>query len=405
MRRCVWVVCVLALVAAGCDGGAGLDEDITGGTQTDEPDDTESPDSQGAAEVSVQIDGQAADYNSSFLAYFPDEVTVHPGDTVVYESVFTGEPHSITFGTVVQDAVDAFAALPPEALESEGPPPPEIEEAFGKIPSMLPEGPGDADQRSVNPCFVPAGEEIPEDGAEPCPVTEPEPFTGTETFYNSGFLADGERFEMQLADDIEPGTYTGFCTLHFTEMTSTIVVVPEDQEIPGADEVADEGQAQLEAIASTLAPAVEAAAEEVPEGEVLAGVTDEDVSGALANEFIPADLEVDAGEPVTWNVNGPHTVSFNAPEDVRVLLGRGDDGFYHLNEQAVMPAGFEAPPPPEGEPEGPPPPLDAGTWDGTGFLSSGILFGGPFVLTISEPGTYEYICLIHPDMEGTVTVN
>ncbi len=42
--------------------------------------------------------------------------------------------------------------------------------------------------------------------------------------------------------------------------------------------------------------------------------------------------------------------------------------------------------------------------NGTGFFSSGIAFGGDFLLTFTEPGSYEYVCLIHPDMEGTVTV-
>lgn len=397
MRRFGFALAAVALVAAGCNGGgetSGEDNGIGEGNGNGE-----------ASSVTVQVDGQADDFNSAFLAYFPDEVTVHPGDTIVYESVFTGEPHSVAFGTVVQEAITAFEALPPEALEEEGPPPPELMAAFERIPQMVPEGPGDAHQNSVNPCYVAAGEEIPEDTTQPCPVTEPEPFTGTETFYNSGFLPDGERFELQLADDIAPGTYQAFCTLHFTEMISTVNVVAEDQEIPAPDEVEDQGQAQLEELTGALRPAVEAAAGEVAEGQVQAGVFDEEVQGAMANEFVPADLEVGAGEPVTWNIEGPHTVSFNPPESARVLLARGDDGLFHLSEEALAPAGFDAPPPPEGEPEGPPPPVDAGTWDGTGFMSSGLMFGGPFVLAISEPGTYEYVCLIHPGMEGTITVN
>ena len=49
-------------------------------------------------------------------------------------------------------------------------------------------------------------------------------------------------------------------------------------------------------------------------------------------------------------------------------------------------------------------PVDAGSWDGTGFFNSGIMFGGDFVLRFSQPGSYEYVCLIHPEMQGTVTV-
>ena len=398
-RRFVALAAV-ALLASGFAACGDDDDDdpVVGG---DETEDTGGED--GGGEVTVKIDGQADDFNMSAFAYFPDKVTVHPGDTVVYESVFTGEPHSITFGTLVGDAVEAFRSLTPEQLES-GEPVPEVDAAFAKLPAMLPEGPGDANQQSVNPCFVASGD-VPTDNTKQCEVTEPEPFTGTEAFYNSGFLPDGETFELTLADDIEPGTYVGFCILHFTEMISEVTVVAEDEEIPSADEVAEEGQAQLDELIAMVTPVYENREEGLEPNSVAAGLGTEEASNILVTEFAPDSLEVAAGEQVTWNIVGPHTVSFNAPEEARVLLNKGDDGGYHLTESAVAPAGYEPPPPPEEESDGPPPPLEGGTWDGTGFFSSGIAFGGPFTLTFSEPGTYEYVCLIHPEMEGTVTVS
>ena len=403
---------LLLLVSTSC--GDDDDDAATGGEDTtvdDTTDNTDDGDGE-SSEVTVQIDGDADEFNAAFLAYFPDAVTVHPGDTIVYESNFSGEPHSITFGTLVDDIVEGFQALTPEQLEGE--PPPELAEAFERIPPMLPEGPGDANQASVNPCFIASGE-LPDDPSQQCDETEPEPFTGTELFYNSGFLPDGETFELELADDIAPGTYVGFCTLHFTEMTSEVTVVPADEEIPSADEVAQEADSQLQEMVSPLQSAFEQAQESVSDGRVQTGAApeDEEVPG-LVTEFVPGDIEVAAGDQVTWSFVGPHTVSFNAPEEARVLLAKGEDGGFHLTEQAVAPQGFEPPGgppgggeegegPPEGE-EGPPPPIDAGTWDGTGFFSSGIAFGGDFLLGFSEPGSYEYVCLIHPDMEGTVTV-
>lgn len=408
-RKSLALLAAVALVLSACGDGNG-DDAASGGAGT-ETTGTETTESSGPSEVTVNIDGNADDFNAAFFAYFPDSVTVHPGDTIVYESVFSGEPHSITFGTLVTDAVEAFQSLTPEQLESEGPPPPEVEAAFERLPSMLPEGPGDANQISVNPCFVASGD-LPDDETQQCEVTEPAPFTGTETFYNSGFLPDGETFELQLADDIEPGTYVGFCMLHFTEMISEVTVVPADQEIPSADEVADLAQEQLDAMVEALAPAAEPPAAADP-GEVAAGAGSEEAPKGLVTEFLPNEIEVAAGEQVSWEFVGPHTVSFNAPEEARVLLNKGDDGGYHLNAEALMPAGFDAPPPPgggeggeggEGE-GGPPPPVDAGAWDGTGFFNSGIAFGGVFSVTFSEPGTYEYVCLIHPEMEGTVQVS
>ena len=399
-RPPLMLVAALALVVAAC-GGGNSDEGGASGADTTQ---TTAEKAAAAGEVTVAVDGKAEDFNAAFLAYFPDRVTVHPGDTIVYESQFTGEPHSITFGTLVTDAVEAFRSLTPEQLQSEGPPPPEVQAAFERIPPMLPEGPGDANQISVNPCFVASGD-LPEDPTQQCQETEPAPFTGTETFYNSGFLADGETFELQLADDIAPGTYVGFCTLHFTEMISEVVVVPEGQEVPSSDEVAELGQEQLDNLVEQLAPAAESP-DNAAAGEVAAGAGSEEVPNGLVNEFLPTEIDVAAGQAVTWNVNGPHTISFNAPEEARVLLSKGDDGGYHLNASTLTPAGFDAPPPPEGGGggEGPPPPLDAGTWNGTGFFSSGFLFGGVFSATFSEPGTYEYVCLIHPEMEGIVRV-
>ncbi len=71
------------------------------------------------------------------------------------------------------------------------------------------------------------------------------------------------------------------------------------------------------------------------------------------------------------------------------------------------PAGGNGPPP-----SGPPPPpaiADAGTWDGTGFHSSGLVLSFPpalsgYKLTFTKAGTYSYRCLIHDNMEGTVKV-
>ena len=403
LRRLVALLALTAIVAASC-GDDDDDSDATGTATTTE---------QGAGEagqVAVDIDADTDEPNAFFFAYFPDEVRVHPGDTVVYRSNFTGEPHSITFGTFIQPAIKAVENATPEQLAADEPPP-EFQALFPY--SMLPEGPGDANQVSANPCFVVSGE-MPKDTTKPCEVREPAPFTGQEVFYNSGFLPDGETFEVELADDITPGSYQGFCMLHLTEMISTITVVPEAQDVPSADEVTREAEQQRQAL---LAHAEEHAAKAeagAKPGEVLAGDPPEEEGAeegppkpnttAGIAQFTPAEISVKSGESVTWNVNGPHTVSFNAPEDARVFIQKDSQGNTHVVEKALAPAIFNVPPPPEGEPEGPPPTVDVGSWDGTGFASTGFTFGGGFKVTFTKPGTYQYACLIHPDMEGTVTV-
>ena len=58
-------------------------------------------------------------------------------------------------------------------------------------------------------------------------------------------------------------------------------------------------------------------------------------------------------------------------------------------------------------------PSGGNTYDGTGFVNSGILLftvkpgstAAPmFHLTFTKAGTYEYDCLLHPHMEGSITV-
>ena len=69
------------------------------------------------------------------------------------------------------------------------------------------------------------------------------------------------------------------------------------------------------------------------------------------------------------------------------------------------------PQPPGPPPNGPPTVkvTDAGSWDGTGFHNTGLVLSfppqlGAYKLTFTKPGTYQYKCLIHVDMLGTVKV-
>ena len=123
------------------------------------------------AEYTVMIDGRVDEFNGVFFGYFPDKVSVHPGDTIVYHSMFTGEPHTARSARPSRRGQRLQASTPSSSPEEE-PPPPELEAAFALIPAMLPDGPGDANQNSVNPCFVAEGEEMPADRAAQCDVTE-----------------------------------------------------------------------------------------------------------------------------------------------------------------------------------------------------------------------------------------
>ena len=103
MRRAVLcvVVAVFSLGVAACGGSSGSS----------------------AQTRTVQVDNTTGKYNGSFLAYFPNDVTVHPGDTVDFHENWTGEPHTVTMGTLVDAGLKAVQAAGPNAQN--GPPPDE----------------------------------------------------------------------------------------------------------------------------------------------------------------------------------------------------------------------------------------------------------------------------------------
>jgi len=107
-----------------------------------------------------------------------------------------------------------------------------------------------------------------------------------------------------------------------------------------------------------------------------------DATGVAALKFYPAAITVDAGDTITWKVAGnAHTISF---------LTAGQTPPSPEDPAAQAPAG-------------------GSSVDGSAFTSSGIKFPAPgqdtYALTFPTAGTFAFHCLIHPGMDGTVTVN
>src|SRR3954451_853562 len=145
--------------------------------------------SSGAQTRKVQVDGTSDKFNAAFLQYFPKRVTVHPGDTVDFHENWTGEPHTVTMGTLVETGLKAVKDAGPNAQN--GPPPP----AFASLPTLFPEGPGAAHQNAAQPCFLASGSQ-PSDASKACSKDQQKQtdFAGTQTYYNSGFLPEGDTF-------------------------------------------------------------------------------------------------------------------------------------------------------------------------------------------------------------------
>jgi plastocyanin len=139
------------------------------------------------------------------------------------------------------------------------------------------------------------------------------------------------------------------------------------------------GQAVL---ADRAAPAAAAAA---PQGgqtwQVIVGAQSADRAVQML-QYYPVAVTVNVGDTITWTDPTPeiHTVTFLAPGQERPEFDRGD--------------------PLQTEPQGNP------QIDGSGYLNSGILENGSsFTATATQPGTYEYLCLVHRLQVGSVLVN
>jgi plastocyanin len=384
--------------------------------------------------VTVRVDYDHDEFATQFIRYFPDRIQVHPGDTVNFLQDWTGEAHTVTFGTKVDEVLSItkplyaeYGDLPIEQV------PPDVLEAYFAAECSLPvlysmcEGPpsadapaeeapaegdsGEVNQTIAQPCLIEDGS-VPDDGLA-CETQELGPFQGTEVYYNSGFIpfeGDGKNvFELSVSDSIAPGEYNFLCSVHGSVQSGIMEVVAADQPIPSPEEVNVETRQQLNEVVEPFRQAyAEAQAgafvyqDETFRGP-FTGLVDQRVDGLL-NVFVPQTIEVKVGEPVTWLMFGPHSISFEVPEYFPIYETL-EDGTIRANEAVYLPAGGA---PEIGETQGPEPiVVDGGTYDGSGFWSSGVLFSESHVeytLRFSNPGTYRIACLIHPPMVGTVNV-
>lgn len=371
--------------------------------------------------VTVLVDYSHDEFATQFMAYFPNQVQVHPGDSITFKQFWTGEPHTVTLGTLLNDVLEIQKPLIAEYGHLPYSEIPEwVLEEYDAAELLLPtfwgeedEADGRVGQASARPCLVVDGSP-PLDGS-PCEVQDLPPFTGTEAYYNTGVIPFEGRgantFNLQLADTIEPGSYPFYCVVHGAFQSGVIEVLPPDQPVPTPAEVREQTRQQVNDIVRPYVTAFQratGAGEFERDGEVFAGnfsgLAMAEVEGML-NEFIPKDMEVKVNEPVTWLLFGYHSISFNVPEYFPIVEWL-DDGTVRINPAIDPPAGG-APEIPEDYTGEEAYDVDAGTWDGKGFWSSGVWWNDDhlrYTLRISEPGTYKYACVIHPPMVGTLKV-
>jgi plastocyanin len=350
----------------------------------------------------VQVDGNRADLNlpatEFVLAYYPKALSVHAGDTVSFGLNDSGEPHTVVMGSLADKVATDFAALSP-AAQGAASSPQGLSQLLTKagVPELLPPTGGDAFQAASQPCYQASGAPPLKNA---CTV-HTGALTGSEPLVGSGWLDPNAPFSLKISDSAKAGTYHYFCQLHGPMMGGTLTVADKATSIPSPAEARTTGDSELRADTAKLASAA-ATLSKATAGKALAGAFNPSFPlGAVAG-FGPSNVKVAVGGSVTWVINGPHTIYFNAPTDAQQLRVAAPDGSVHFNPKAAVPVG------------GPPPPtkpglFDGGTWNGVGQYNSGPMISFPpelysYKLRFSKAGTYSFLCTFHPNMKGTVTV-
>jgi plastocyanin len=305
-----------------------------------------------------------------------------------------------------------------------------VEDESEKYFSTLGSAFGDDDQLAQNisqPCYLDTGEP-PEDQDTPCEdgdQDQPE-FDGRQSFYNSGVLPyegeQGNKFTVKVADDAELGSYLFYCAIHGPQQRSEIEIVEHDAEIPSQSDVNRLIRSQTEEV---TAPLDEIQADAEKDLRITPAGAEDEIEGPFAglpgrgysgiNEFLPKEISVKVGKPITWKMMGAdHSISFDVPKYFPIVEFL-KDGTVRINPKMDETAGGAiAYEPPEDEEADDPARgedgivrHDGGTYDGTGFWSSGLIGAQPYLeytMKITKPGTYAYACLLHPAMVGRIKV-
>ena len=406
MRKSGVLVLFLALLAAGCSKS----NPSTSASQSASPTPAAGPQT-----YSVHLDGKTDAFNGEFGAFFPNSLTVHAGDSVNFTLPrFSGVPHTVTLGTLVNKAVAAYQSLGVTASFFAQENNPDVLNLPDLFPHTAPKGPPDANHSAGEPCFLATG--VPplslSGGAPACPKAAQPDFDGTQSFYNSGLLSkDGDSFSVKLASTIKPGSYSIICLIHRGGMTATLNVAAAGASADTPDAVTAAGTKQFNDVVTRMTPLAQAAQVTATTTTAVAVGSFDTQSDNVIADFGPKSLTVPVGTKVTFTFSAFHTLAFNAPDSSVRLAAKDSSGIAHLGPAGApavwkVPPVFSAFPPPESQKAEN---AYLGTYSGTATTNTGIVGSLPpsiYSVTVkfTQKGTVPIRCLIHPEMKGEVKV-
>ena len=299
----------------------------------------------------VQVSADDASGTLMAQGFYPGPLIIRVGDTVTWRWASALAPHTVTFNSGRPDL------------------------------ALVVPGPG-AGELTLGPAFAPAG---------PSAAASPVAFDGSFQVSSGAPEDPNATFSLTFT---RTGTFGYVCSLH-PGMRAEIEVRETGAPLP---ETPAQATARGRVTAAALLDKMrqdEAAYQPAHVGTIHTAVAGlGDGYGASLIQFAPRNLMVRRGDTVVWTMPDPfeiHTITFTsgAPPPAFVEPRPQTSGAPLL----VIPASVAGP-------------AGGATYTGQGILNAGILGnGGAFILRFdAPPGTYEYVCLIHPTMKASVTV-
>jgi plastocyanin len=233
---------------------------------------------------------------------------------------------------------------------------------------------------------------------------------GGNTYSGKGFLSSGlpgegppKPFVVRFT---KAGVYTFHCVVH-PGMQGTVDVLPKSKAIPSLK--ADRRLAITEDKAA-IAQAKRLAKVNVPTASVLAG---HDAGPVAWLRFFPESLTIKAGTTVEFRISSRrevHTITIGPAKYTEEIEKSFTAPIPGTGKPPEIPPTIGVNPLAAYPSDPPPLPPYTGSNHGNGFEAAGILSlgGAPLPssakITFTKAGVYDFECVIHPNMDGKITV-